>query len=95
MGREVAIKQLPRAFAADPAVRERFVAEARMVASLDHPHIVPVYDFIEHEGVLLLVMELMTGGTLWDRHDEHPLTTNAVCAVGLVMASSLGAANPR
>ena len=46
LGREVAIKQLPRAFAADPDVRARFVAEARSVASLDHPHIVPVYDFI-------------------------------------------------
>ncbi|MEZ5250917.1 MAG: protein kinase [Ilumatobacteraceae bacterium] len=38
LGRSVAIKQLPRAFAADPAVRERFVDEARLVASLDHPH---------------------------------------------------------
>ena len=66
LGREVAIKELPRAFAADPAVRARFVSEARTLASLDHPHIVPVYDYVEHEGLCLLVMEKLPGGTVWD-----------------------------
>jgi serine/threonine-protein kinase len=57
LGREVAIKQLPRAFAADPAVWERFVAEAHMVAGLDHPHIVPVYDFVNRDdGICLIIM---------------------------------------
>src|SRR5436189_7898 len=46
LGRRVAIKQLPRAFAADPGVQARFASEAKLVASLDHPHIVPVYDYV-------------------------------------------------
>ena len=67
LGRRVAIKQLPAAFAADPAVRRRFTAEAHVLASLDHPHVVPVYDFVERDGICLLVMELLPGGTLRSR----------------------------
>src|ERR1700680_2953149 len=51
LGRRVAIQQLPDAFSADPGVRRRFTAEAQVLASLDHPHVVPVYDFVEREGV--------------------------------------------
>jgi len=67
LGRDVAIKQLPRSFGADAAVRSRFIAEARLLASLDHPHVVPLYDFVERDGLCLLVMERLTGGTLWSR----------------------------
>ena len=73
LGREVAIKQLPRAFAADPDVRARFTAEARVLASLDHPHIVPVYDYVERDGLCLLVMEQLPGGTLWSRFSTDGL----------------------
>lgn len=88
LGREVAIKQLPRAFGADPQVRERFIAEARLVASLDHPHIVPVFDFVEHEGLCVIVMELAGGGTLWDRFRDEGLETDQ--AVGVVLAVAVG-----
>lgn len=88
LGRDVAIKQLPRAFGADPLVRERFVAEARLVASLDHPHIVPVFDFVEHEGLCVIVMELASGGTLWDRFSDEGLETDQ--AVGTVLAAAVG-----
>ncbi|HUV11848.1 MAG TPA: protein kinase, partial [Acidimicrobiia bacterium] len=47
LDREVAIKQLPSAFAADEEVRHRFGQEARTLAALAHPHIVPVYDYVE------------------------------------------------
>ncbi len=58
LGRPVAIKLLPRAFAADPLVRARFVREARVAARLVHPHIVPVYDFVGlADGACLIVME--------------------------------------
>ena len=67
LGRAVAVKQLPRAFAADAAVRSRFVTEARLLATLDHPHVVPVFDFVEKDGLCLLVMELLPGGTVWSR----------------------------
>src|SRR5688500_19261606 len=71
--RDVAIKQLPPAFGADPAVRARFRAEARLLASLNHPHIVQIHDFVEHETLCLLVMERLDGGTVWDRFGQEGL----------------------
>ncbi len=65
LDREVAVKQLPVAFGADPIVRKRFIEEARLVAKLDHPHIAPVYDFVERDGVCLILMEFLPGGTLF------------------------------
>lgn len=87
--RRVAVKSLPRAFGADPDVRARFLAEARVVAALDHPHIVPLYDFVEHEGLCLLVMELMPGGTLWDRFSGGDLSPEQACAVTLAVLTGL------
>jgi len=95
LGREVAIKQLPRAFSADPSVRARFVAEARTLASLDHPHIVPVYDYVEVDGLCLLVMEKLTGGTLWSRFVTDGLTMETSCAIALAACAGLHAAHLR
>ena len=89
LDREVAIKQLPRAFAADPGVRARFLAEARLVASLDHPHIVPVYDFVEREGLCLLVMERLSGGTVWTRFVEDGVSAETACAIAVATAVAL------
>jgi serine/threonine-protein kinase len=89
LGREVAIKQLPRAFAADPEVRARFLAEARLLAALDHPHIVPVYDFVERDGLCLLVMERLSGGTVWSRFVEHGVSAETACAIGIATAVAL------
>lgn len=93
--REVAIKQLPNAFAADPEVRSRFAAEARLLASLDHPHIVPAHDFVERDGVCLLVMEKLSGGSLWDRFVKAGLSPETSCAAGLAAASGLHYAHER
>ena len=96
LDRRVAIKQLPSELAADPAVRRRFTAEARVLASLDHPHVVPVYDFVEREGVCLLVMELRPGGTLRSRATEGAgLTAQKAVALSLACASGLSAAHRR
>src|SRR5947209_2266430 len=89
LGRDVAIKQLPRSFGADPAVRARFVAEARLLASLDHTHLVPLYDFVEHEGLCLLVMERLTGGTVWGRFNSGAFTPQRSCAVTLATCAAL------
>jgi Protein kinase domain len=94
LGRRVAIKQLPEAFAADPSVRRRFTAEAQVLASLDHPHVVPVYDFVEREGICLLVMELLPGGTLRSRVAGGCTAPYAV-AVSLACLSGLNAAHRR
>jgi len=95
LGREVAIKELPRAFAGDPTVRARFVAEARLLASLDHPHIVPVYDFVEHEGLCLLVMEQLPGGTLWAEFSTKGLVPERAIAVVLAACTALHFAHQR
>jgi serine/threonine protein kinase len=87
--RNVAIKKLPATFASDPEVRSRFVAEARLLASLDHPHIVPIYDFVERDGLCLLVMEQLSGGTVWTRFTTQGLEAQESCAVALVTAVAL------
>jgi serine/threonine-protein kinase len=87
--RAVAIKQLPSVFSADENVRQRFLAEARVLASLTHPHIIPVYDYVEHKGVCLLVMEQLTGGTLWTRFTERGLTPESACAALLATCAGL------
>jgi non-specific serine/threonine protein kinase len=93
--REVAIKQLPRAFGNDQSIRARFLTEARVLASFDHPHIVPVYDFVEYEGLCLLVMEKLTGGTVWDRFQSSGLTMENACAVALASCAALHYAHER
>ena len=64
--RLVAIKRLHRTAVTDNAVdpTQLFVAEARVVATLNHPHIVKVYDLIPHKGDILIVMEFVDGETL-------------------------------
>jgi hypothetical protein len=89
LNRDVAIKQLPPEFGADPSVRSRFRSEARMLAALEHPHIVPIYDFVEHEGLCLLVMERLTGGTVWNRARSGGFTLESSCAVIVAACAAL------
>jgi serine/threonine-protein kinase len=67
MKREVAIKVLLRELLTAPNLRERFSREAEVIAGLDHPSIVPVYDFGEDDGDPFLVMRFMSGGSLADK----------------------------
>src|SRR3954452_14136773 len=67
LDRPVAIKRLSPELLRSSDARERFAAEARVLASLDHPHIVRVYDYVEHQGLCASVMERMPGGTLAHR----------------------------
>lgn len=65
--RSVAIKVLPPHFAQDPTFVDRFEREARTIAQLDHPNILPVYDFGREGDVFYLVMKYVRGQTLKDR----------------------------
>ncbi len=95
LGRDVAVKVLPRAFAADPDVRDRFVAEAQMVAALEHPHIVPVYDFVNRDdGICALVMERCSGAVS-DRFSAEGLATDEACADVLACCAALDHAHAR
>ncbi len=67
LDREVAIKVLPRAFTADPERLARFEREARVLASLNHPHIGMIHGLEEGEGTRALVLELVDGDTLAER----------------------------
>lgn len=72
--RDVAVKVLPRELLLDdPQFRARFEREAETIAALEHPAIVPVYDFGEENGQPYLVMRLMTGGSLAERIAQGPL----------------------
>ena len=73
MDRYVALKVLPRHFASNPQFVARFEQEARVLARLQHPHILPVFDFGEADGYTYLVMPLVTGGTLVNLLTGQPL----------------------
>ena len=72
LNRAVAIKVLPPELAYDPAVGSRFTREAQTSAQLSHPHIVPIYDVGEHDGIAYFVMALVTGGHLASMIDRQP-----------------------
>lgn len=93
LGRPVAIKRLPHAVAEDPRMSERFEHEARLLARLDHPHIVPVYDYVRQQGEHLLVMERLDGGTVWSRFSGDGLTAQQSCGIVLAALSGLHAAH--
>ena len=67
LGRTVAVKVVLPLFAAQEHFVERFLREARVVAALEHPGIVPVYDYGEQDGLPFLVMPYLDGGTLQRR----------------------------
>ncbi|HSB91367.1 MAG TPA: protein kinase [Anaerolineales bacterium] len=88
LDRYVAIKVLHPAFLQDPNFQARFQREARVVARLDHPNIVPIYDFAEHEGQPYLVMKFIEGMTLKARLGQAPLGIEE----GLRIVEAAGAA---
>jgi len=92
-GRDVAIKVLPPQFLHDDIFRARFEREARTIAALEHPAIVPVYDVGEEDGLLYLVMRLMTGGTLSDRLKQAPLPVDDIARIIKRIGSALDEAH--
>ena len=64
LGREVAIKVFPHSHASDPETAVRFVREAQILAKLNHPNLVRIYDAGQQEGVLYFVMEYVPGPTI-------------------------------
>ena len=102
LGREVAIKILPRAFASDPDRLARFEREARMLASLNHPNIGAIYGLEEADGVRFLVLELVDGETLADelgiasRRSSRPrLPLGEALAIARQIAEALEAAHEK
>ncbi|RMH18692.1 MAG: serine/threonine protein kinase, partial [Acidobacteria bacterium] len=95
--REVAIKIIQPDIAQDPDARARFLREARVIASLEHPHVLPIYDLGEHRTddgtVPFLVMPLVRGGSLADRLHGAPLPPERVVPWVEALAGALDAAH--
>lgn len=92
--RDVAIKMLPSDVRDQPGVRRRFEREARTVAALEHPAIVPIYDFGEEDRRPYLVMRYMHGGSLADRMKTRMSLAMAARIVARI-ASALDEAHNR
>ncbi len=90
--RDVAIKVLPGVARDDGPDRADAETEALVLARLDHPHVVRVYDYLEHDELALIVMEQLGGGSLRARAAQG-LRIEAACAVGLAAAAGLGYAH--
>ncbi len=89
-GRDVAIKILPSSLMHDDSFLERFHREAEIVARLQHPHILPVYDYGEEEGMPYIVMAYLSGGTLADRIlNEGPMDLSEVVRLVTQISSAL------
>jgi eukaryotic-like serine/threonine-protein kinase len=95
LGREVAVKLLPRELSADPARLARLDREARLLASLNHPGIATLHGLEEADGQRFLVMELVPGVTLAERLHRGPLPVAEALAVGRQMADALEAAHEK
>ena len=96
IGREVAIKVLPEAFAASPDRLRRFELEVNVTGALNHPNIVAVHDVGAHEGVPYVVYELLDGQTLRALLEGASRPTARKCAeLALQMARGLAAAHEK
>ena len=89
LGRDVAIKVLPSSFTADRDRLARFEREARMLASLSHPHIAAIHGLEERDGIRALVLELIEGETLAARLVRGPLPPAEALALGVQIAEAL------
>ncbi|HYR46689.1 MAG TPA: serine/threonine-protein kinase, partial [Thermoanaerobaculia bacterium] len=95
LGREVAVKILSADTATDPESIRRFENEARAVASLSHPHIVPLFDVGEAEGLHYVVTELVEGETLRSLLLSGPLPTPEAARIASEIAEGLAAAHEK
>ncbi len=91
--REVAIKIILPQYANHPDFIRRFEAEAQLVARLEHPHIVPLYDYWREPEVAYLVMRLLRGGSLRDRLKRGPLALETVSQLLEQIGAALHAAH--
>jgi serine/threonine-protein kinase len=96
LGRDVAIKVLDPALALDPAAADRLLDEARLVASTEHPHIVPLYEAGNQDGIVFLVMRYFPDGTAGTRLAALGQWPPAqVAQLGIEVADALATAHAR
>ena len=93
LNRQVALKILPDAFAADPDRLARFKREAQILASLNHPNIAAIYGIEQAEGTRALVLELVEGPTLAERIKQGPIPVDEALPIAKQIAEALEAAH--
>jgi len=95
LGRDVAIKILPHAFTNDPERLTRFAREARMLATVNHPHIGAIYALEDIDGIRALVLELVEGETLSEAVAKGPIPVREALTIARQIASALDAAHEK
>jgi serine/threonine-protein kinase len=93
LNRTVAIKVLPPGLTGDPVALARFEREARAVAALSHPHVCPVHDVGQHDGIEFLVLEFLDGETLARRLSRGKLPLDQALQYATQIAAGLAAAH--
>src|SRR6266508_1096522 len=92
--RYVAVKVLPSQLAESQEFATRFHQEARIIAKLEHPHILPVFDYGESDGVAYFVMRYLDAGTLRDKMEaKRPLPLNEIDRIFTQLADALSYAH--
>ena len=89
LNRQVALKILPDAFAADPDRLARFTREAQILASLNHPNIAAIYGIEQSDDTRALVLELVEGPTLADRISKGPIPVDETLPIAKQIAEAL------
>jgi serine/threonine protein kinase len=89
LNRTVAIKTVARDLRLDIDPIRLFEREAKTIAGLEHPHILPIYEFGDYDGQLYIVMRYVSGGSLEDVLQEGPLPVEEVVRLGMAMAQAL------
>lgn len=89
IGRTVAIKVMPHHFLHDPSFLERFRREVQVIARLQHPRILPIYDYGQYEGMPYIVMAYMPGGTLAGRIANGPMALDLIVKIVDQVAEAL------
>jgi len=95
LGREIALKVLPTAFAQDTQRMARFEREARLLASLNHPHIASIHGMEESAGLHAIAMELVGGPTLAERIAQGQMPLKEALSIARQIAEALEYAHER
>ena len=87
--RMVAIKTIAAGLSAEADPLTLFEKEAQTIAQMEHPHILPIYDFGEYDGSLYIVMRYVTGGSLEDELQDGLMSVDEVLRIGDAIAKAL------